>query len=57
MIKAIENNVDEKEIDKLKERLRAKATELLNGIFDKGLDVIAGPTDSAFLIHGAAAGT
>ncbi len=56
-IKAVENTVDKKEINKLKEGLRAKAVKLLNGVFDKGLDVIAGPTDSALLIHGAAAGT
>ncbi|RFU73057.1 amidase [Trichoderma arundinaceum] len=52
------SNADaEEEIEFLKKGLRAKARQLLDNAFDiEGVNIIAAPTDSALLIHGAAAG-
>ncbi|KAL6690460.1 amidase signature enzyme [Trichoderma pleuroticola] len=55
--KCLENADEEEEIEFLKKGLRAKARQLLDSTFDaEGVSIIAAPTDSALLIHGAAAG-
>ncbi|KAJ4860480.1 amidase domain-containing protein [Trichoderma breve] len=55
--KCLDNTDEEEEIEFLKKGLRAKARQLLDSTFDtEGVSIIAAPTDSALLIHGAAAG-
>ncbi|KAL7939304.1 amidase signature enzyme [Trichoderma chlorosporum] len=55
--KCLANADSEEEIEYLKKGLRAKARHLLDSTFDaEGVSIIAAPTDSALLIHGAAAG-
>ncbi|KAK0765614.1 hypothetical protein N5P37_001551 [Trichoderma harzianum] len=55
--KCLANADEEEEIEFLKKGLRAKARQLLDSTFDtEGVSIIAAPTDSALLIHGAAAG-
>ncbi|KAL6833448.1 amidase signature enzyme [Trichoderma sp. SZMC 28015] len=55
--KCLDNADEEEEIEFLKKGLRAKARQLLDSTFDtEGVNIIAAPTDSALLIHGAAAG-
>ncbi|KAH8898126.1 amidase signature enzyme [Thozetella sp. PMI_491] len=57
LVKAVENTTTEEEINKMKEGLRPKAIELLDGVFEKeGVDIMVGPTDGGLIIYAPAAG-
>lgn len=57
LIKAQERNEPEEEIKLLGQKLRAKARQILDPIFEKeDINLIAAPVDSAFCIYSAAAG-
>ncbi len=57
LIKAMNKNESAEYIEELKIELRDKAKETLEKVFcDNGVNLIAGPCDSALCVYAAAAG-